>query len=513
MMPAMTTRDEAHRPHFHYTPARHWINDPNGLVWFEGEYHLFYQTNPYGNQWGHMSWGHAVGNDLVHWQELPVAIPEDEQASIYSGSVVVDTLNTSGLGEHGRPPLVALYTGCLRRPEGGQAQYLAHSTDRGRTWTKYAGNPVLDLGLRDFRDPKVFWHAPTARWVMVVVVPDDRCAKFFASADLKTWTWLSDFSAPFEGQGIWECPDLIPLPMAGEPDTWLFKVDVFGGHPSGGTGARIFCGRFDGTRFHAEPEAAPRWADLGADFYAALSWAALPNAPARQVWLAWMSCHRYAQHTPTTAWRGAMTVPRELKLRRGGALGWQLLQQPVAELQALRGPADAPADLAVNDAEVEWPGSTAAPAAYELACVLEPGDATACGLLLHRGAGVCTRVGLDVQRGTVFIDRGNSGWTPPDDPVYAQRHEAPVPAGPVRLRVLVDTASVEVFVGDGEITLTDAVFPPEGALGLGLYAAGGTARFGSLCRWPLARARITPPDAAATPAHAAPTPASPSAAT
>jgi fructan beta-fructosidase len=289
-----------HRPLYHFTPERHWINDPNGLVWFEGEYHLFYQHNPFGNEWGHMSWGHAVSTDAVNWQELAVAIAEDERVSIYSGSVVVDSDNTSGFGDGGVVPLVAIYTGCLRRPEGGQAQEVAYSLDRGRTWQPYEANPVLDLGLRDFRDPKVFWHAPTRRWVMAVVLPDDRKVLFYGSSNLIQWQFLSEFSSPFEGEGIWECPDLIPMQIPGEGERWLFKVDVFGGHPSGGTGARLFFGHFDGRHFHAEPEAAPQWADFGADFYAALSWSHLP-ADHPPMWLAWMSCHLYAKHLPWSA--------------------------------------------------------------------------------------------------------------------------------------------------------------------------------------------------------------------
>jgi fructan beta-fructosidase len=493
-------RREPHRPQFHFSPARNWLNDPNGLVFFDGEYHLFYQYNPQGDQWGHMSWGHAVSTDLLNWQELPVAIAEDERVSIYSGSVVVDTHNSSGFGDGSAPPLVAVYTGCRRVPEGGQAQELAYSTDRGRSWTKYPGNPVLDLGLRDFRDPKVFWHAPGARWVMVVVVPDDRCAKFYASHDLKAWQWLSDFAAPFDGDGIWECPDLIPLPAPGEPGAtvWLLKVDVFGGHPSGGTGARIFFGHFDGTRFVPEPEAAPRWADFGADFYAALSWAGLPPAAdgrPRQVWLAWLNCHRYAKLLPTAPWRGAMSLPRTLAARRVAGQ-WQLLQQPVAELARLRGKPQAHAALVLADGKeftLLPEGSDGRCAEIELA--IDAGAMTAgeCGLRLHAGdQGVGTRVGFDAARGTVFVDRSRAGFNPPGDALYPQRREVPVPAQargrPLRLRVMLDWSSVEVFIGDGEATLSEQVLPAGDCRGLLLYANGAAAAFAGLRVWPLAPA-------------------------
>lgn len=486
------TPGEPYRPRYHYTAARNWINDPNGLVWFDGEYHLCYQYNPFGDQWGHMSWGHAVSPDLVHWQELPVALPEDERVSIYSGSVVVDERHSAGFGEGRHPALVAVYTGCLRRPEGGQAQELAWSTDRGRTWTKHAGNPVLDLGLRDFRDPKVFWHAPSARWVMAVVVPDDRRVQFHGSSDLKRWTKLGEFGAPFEGEGIWECPDLLPLQVPGEGTRWLFKVDVFGGHPSGGTGARIFFGDFDGERFIPEPEPQPQWADYGSDFYAALSWANLAARPPSQaapgeeaVWIAWMNCHRYARALPTSPWRGAMTVPRALSARRiDGRL--RLLQQPVAALQALRGPAWELPPIEVGEAGcVLSPPAGFDSTSFELECSVESSTAQAWAVALRVGVdsneGEATLVGYDNLRQVVFLDRSRAGFAPPGDPHYAGRREAPcpppAPGRPLRLRVLVDACSVEVFVGQGELTLTEQILPGARSLGLRLVSHGGSTGF------------------------------------
>ncbi len=487
-------RNEAHRPQFHFSPGKNWINDPNGLIWFEGEYHLFFQTNPFGDQWGHMSWGHAVSTDLVNWQELPVAIAEDERASIYSGSVVVDWRNSSGFGDGTAPPLVAIYTGCLRVPEGGQAQELAYSTDRGRSWVKYADNPVLDLGLRDFRDPKVFWHEATARWVMVVVLPDDRKACFYASADLKCWQWLSDFSSPFPGEGIWECPDLIPLPDGEGQTVWMFKVDVLAGHPSGGSGARIFFGTFDGTRFVAQPEDAPRWADWGADFYAALSWSGLPDAPQRQVWLAWMNCHRYAKHLPSQPWRGAMSVPRQLSVRRSGTR-WDLLQQPVPALHALRDrPFRWPATALESDERTLLPSNTRH---RQLELTLQVLDCKAqhCGLQLRSELGEVLRMGYHPQQRGVFVDRSRSGFCPPDDAHYPQLRWAPVvppsPDQPLRLRVLVDWSSVEVFIGDGEQVVTEQFYARGQAWSLSLYADQGLAQFGALEGWTLHSARMT----------------------
>ncbi len=460
------------RPRFHFTAARHWINDPNGLVWFEGEAHLFFQHNPFGNEWGHMSWGHAVAPDLMRWRELPVAIAEDERASIFSGSVVVDEDNTSGFGDGRTPPLVAVYTGCLRRPEGGQAQELAFSTNRGRSWTKYPGNPVLDRGLQDFRDPKVFWHAPTSRWVMVVSLPAERRLAFYGSPDLKAWTLLSHFDAGARHQGIWECPDLFELPLAGEAPVWVLKVDAFEGHPSQGSGARLFFGRFDGREFHAEPEDAPRWADFGADFYAALSWNGLPG---RQAWIGWMNCHRYARLLPTSPWRGAMSVPRELSLVRG-RYGLQLRQWPVAELRDWHGDSvEVPAFALEGERSLLPAGFDGRALDIELRCGAT--EARRFGLRVREGAGEGTQVGWDGQRGCLFVDRARSGFLPAD-PHYAGRREAPMAAPPWRLRVLVDHSSVEVFANDGETVITEQILPGDGSRGLVAWSEGGSTRFG-----------------------------------
>jgi fructan beta-fructosidase len=399
--------------------------------------------------------------------------------------VVLDQNNSSGFGDDAAPVLVAIYTGCLRRPEGGQAQDLANSLDRGRSWTKYANNPVLDLGLRDFRDPKVFWHEPTQRWIMLVVLAHERRAQLYGSPDLKTWLLLSEFESPFADQGIWECPDLIPLRVSAEESVWLFKVDVLAGHPSGGSGARIFFGQFDGKHFIAEPEVAPRWADEGADFYAALSWANLPQG--RQVWLAWMNCHRYAKHLPTHPWRGAITVPRELSARRT-AQGWQLLQVPVAELAQLRGAGSVHAALCLTHGEQALPWANVQ-RCLDIELSIVSSTAHECGLALRFGGGAVTRIGFCAARQAVFVDRSAAGFNPPDDEFFAQRCyvacAAPAADKPLRLRVLLDWSSVEVFVGDGEATLTLQIFPQAERCAVALYAEGSSTDFGEIRIWPL----------------------------
>ncbi|NOT58825.1 MAG: glycoside hydrolase family 32 protein, partial [Acidobacteria bacterium] len=251
------TYDEPYRPQFHFTPAQNWMNDPNGLVYYKGEYHLFYQYNPFGNSWGHMSWGHAVSRDLVHWRHLPVALAEENEVMIFSGSAVVDWQNTSGLCRNPDPQdkscLIAIYTGHIEKSATrarSESQHLAVSNDRGRTWQKYAGNPVLDIGYGDFRDPKVIWHAATKQWVMVVSLSKEQKVRFYGSPDLKQWKLLSEFgpAGVKNDKMLWECPDLFELPIANQPSKkrWVLIVNINPGGFAGGSGGQYFIGKFDG---------------------------------------------------------------------------------------------------------------------------------------------------------------------------------------------------------------------------------------------------------------------------
>ncbi|MGC0334463.1 fructan beta-fructosidase [Streptomyces sp. SAI-170] len=244
---------ETYRPQFHFTPQKNWMNDPNGLVYHDGEYHLFYQYNPGGNSWGNMSWGHAVSKDLVHWQELPLALPHDDEEMVFSGSAVIDRDNTTGFGTRKNPPMVAIYTS-HHKSTGRQAQSLAYSTDRGRTWTKYPGNPVLDIGSTEFRDPKVQWYAPTRSWLMTVSLSTEHKVRFYSSRNLKDWNLLSEFGPEGATGGVWECPDLFPLPVDGDENNvkWVLVVNINPGGIAGGSAAQYFVGDFDGKKFTAE---------------------------------------------------------------------------------------------------------------------------------------------------------------------------------------------------------------------------------------------------------------------
>ncbi len=258
------THKEPYRPQIHFTPQDQWMNDPNGLFYYEGEYHLFYQYNPYGNTWGHMSWGHAVSTDLIHWKHLPVALKEENGIMIFSGSAVVDWHNSSGFGTKNSPPIVAIYTG-YHEATGLQEQSISYSTDKGRTWTKYSENPVLDLDLNNFRDPKVFWYSADQKWVMVVAMPMDRKVQFYSSSDLKSWSLMSDFGPIGSVRGQWECPDLFPIKTNTGEEQWILQIDIDSGAISGGSGSQYFVGFFDGTNFSLDPsmEATPPYIPLG----------------------------------------------------------------------------------------------------------------------------------------------------------------------------------------------------------------------------------------------------------
>lgn len=246
---------EPFRPQFHFTPERNWMNDPNGLFYYAGEYHLFYQYNPFGDKWGHMSWGHAVSPDLVHWQHLPLALPEADGVMIFSGSAVVDWHNSSGFGQDGQPPMVAIYTGCRVDSDGIQYECIAYSNDKGRTWTKYAGNPVINRNSKDFRDPKVQWYEPTKSWIMTVSLSAEHKVCFYGSPNLREWTLLSQFGPSGATAGVWECPDLFELPVPGTQDhRWVLAVNINPGSIAGGSGGQYFIGQFDGKQFTPDPD-------------------------------------------------------------------------------------------------------------------------------------------------------------------------------------------------------------------------------------------------------------------
>lgn len=473
---AALAQNEPFRPQFHFTPEKNWMNDPNGMVFYEGEWHLFYQYNPHGNTWGHMSWGHAVSRDLVHWEHLPLALAEENDVMIFSGSAVVDWKNSSGFGKDGQPPLVAIYTGhYTKKPI--QNQHIAYSNDRGRTWTKFSGNPVLDVKMADFRDPKVFWHEASARWVMTVALAKESKVHFYASPDLKQWKYVGEFGGTGAMGGLWECPDLFPLTIEGGGTKWVLIVNINPGGPAGGSGCQYFVGEFDGVRFKAD-STATLWADHGADFYAGVSWSDVPKTDGRRVWLGWMSNWDYAGKVPTHPWRSAMSVPRELTLRRTPD-GLRLVQQPVAEMLKLREPAPRSFPGGTFSAAAEWLLNQT-----NLAPLLDvefafTGITAKSGftLQLNTGPGEATTIQFNGAQSCLVLDRTRSGKTD-FHARFAARHETPVRIsdGRVTLRLLLDTSSLEVFAQNGETVVTELIFPTAGPRRLSLTNDGEAPR-------------------------------------
>ncbi|MGI9075637.1 MAG: glycoside hydrolase family 32 protein [Bryobacteraceae bacterium] len=476
---ASSIYDEPYRPQYHFSPRQNWTNDPNGLVYFEGEYHLFFQYNPFGDQWGHMSWGHAVSRDLLHWNELPVALPEQNGIMIFTGSTVIDRSNTSGFCRAGKPCLVAVYTGhtsAIGSHRALQTQNLAYSNDRGRTWTKYARNPVLNLNLPDFRDPKVFWSEQAKRWIMLVSMPDDHKVRIYASANLKQWQQLSEFGPAGATSGQWECPELFQLPVNGKTDEtrWVLKVGLNPGGLHGGSAEQYFIGRFDGTRFvNDNPPSLSLWTDYGKDCYCALTFNGLPETQA-PVMIGWMNNWQYAAALPTKPWRGQMTVPRRLSLRTTPD-GLRLFQEPIDALQQLREQPFALTDQSVEQVNKRLSsGQYGKRHTFELRSTLPLGTAQEVGWKLFAADGSFTMVGYNRRAQQLFVDRTHSGVVV-NSKGFSTRTTAPLPlpGNILKLDILVDRCSIEVFADNGRITMTNLVFPQIRAQGVEVYSKGG----------------------------------------
>lgn len=456
-MPLSPKHPQPHRPVCHYTPAAHWMNDPNGLFFHQGLYHLFYQYHPDSAVWGPMHWGHATSADLVHWQEQPVALAPDEHGMIFSGSAVVDVDNTSGLAGPGQVAIVALFTYRDKvAEERGDAVYesqgLAWSLDHGMTWRKHPGPVLPNPGFKDFRDPKVFWHVPSRRWLMALAC-GDRVA-LYASTNLHQWQALSSFTAEGgAGEGVWECPDLFELPLQGvEPGRrrWVLLVSTTAGGPAGGSATRYFVGDFDGQRFVAEHEDV-RWLDAGPDHYAGVTW---NNTPGRCLFVGWMSNWLYALKTPTSPWRGAMTLPRELALRE--VCGQARLCAPVArEVEACFEPV---AEAGAGQAETLSPWLAASATCCRLHLTAAADEDWS--LYLADAHGSTWRLDHDAATGHLRADRRRSGHVDFDErfaAVHALRRSGQ--AERTEVDIYLDACSVEVLVDAGLDGLTQLVFP------------------------------------------------------
>lgn len=324
----VTLSESDYRPAFHFTPPLHWMNDPNGMVYYKGEYHLFYQYNPGASTWGPMNWGHAVSADLFNWEDLSIALTPDNLGTIFSGSAVIDSFNTAGFKTGEELPMVAIYTSAGNT----QSQSMAYSNDKGRNWTKYANNPVLpNPGINDFRDPKVSWYAPLKKWIMALATGSK--ISFYSSPDLKNWTFESNFGVGFGAHGgVWECPDLFQMPVEGTNfKKWVLLVSINPGGPNGGSATQYFVGNFDGKTFTADSNVTS-WVDYGTDNYAGVTFSNMPTTDGRRIMIGWMSNWNYAGSVPTTSWRSTMTVPRVVTLIQN-TTGFKLRFNPIDELK------------------------------------------------------------------------------------------------------------------------------------------------------------------------------------
>lgn len=428
------------RPQLHFAPERNWMNDPNGLIYYKGKYHLFFQHNPFENFWGHMSWGHAVSDDLITWKELPVAIGDDEVHAIFSGSAVVDYFNTTGFGTLENPPMVAIYT-AHKHDHSHQSQALAFSLDEGVTWTKYAGNPVLDLHLDHFRDPKVTWDRTTESWLMSVALPKQQKISFYTSQNLKQWSHLSDFGPTAAVDGDWECPDLFPLAVDGD-DTkikWVLVISINPGGLTGGSGTQYFIGDWDGKEFKAD-YLKTRWVDFGRDNYAGVTFNDAPNS--RRIFIGWMNNWEYGKDFPTNPWRGSMTIPRELTLI-SDANQIVLCANPVVEASKYFNEkivAGAGSEILVIDTEVS----------------IAEGKSTKIRVACENGKFL--QFGYDSSSNSVFVDRTNAWNEIPSSGV----HNAPVSTDQNTLVItaIIDRGSIELFAAGGRCVVTDLLFLP-----------------------------------------------------
>lgn len=472
------------RPTYHFSP-NNWMNEPNGLIKIGSTWHLFFQHNPNGNFWGTLNWGHATSTDLVRWTRLPEAIPDGNGIQSFTGTAYYDVANTSGLGKKDNPPYLAFYTGYF--PSSGvQDQRIAYSVDQGATWTKFAGNPVISkdqeaqheatAGLES-RDPKVFFHDATKRWVMILAHGGQNKMTFWTSPDAKTWTWQSDFTSR-DVRGIpssvtgWEVPDFFQLPVDGSTDKkWVMLVTPAQGSPAGGNGQFALTGSFDGTKFTADTfDPATMWLDYGRDFDGALSWENVPASDGRKIIASVMNS--YGGNPPTNTWKGMLSFPRTLKLKNiGGKL--RFLQQPIQELTT----ASTSVKHMVN--QTLTPGQTLLSDVHGRALDIQlsfvPSKGSKLSLTVRKGQSEGTVITYNQADGTVSVDRSKSGNISYDPAAGGVQTVALAPdaSGLVRLRALVDECSLEAYGGEGQVVISNLIFPATASDGLSLTTTGG----------------------------------------
>lgn len=503
-----TANTDYYRPSYHFTPAYGWMNDPNGMVYKDGEYHLYYQYNPYGSKWGNMHWGHAVSRDLIHWQHLDPAIARDTLGHIFSGSSVVDIHNTAGYGKNA---IIALYTSASDK--NGQIQCMAYSTDNGRTFTKYESNPVLTPfdGLRDFRDPKVFWYENGKCWYMIVSA--DKETRFYKSKNLKKWEYVSAFGNGMGQQPCqYECPDFFQLPVNGDPNNmkWVMIMNINPGCLFGGSATEYFVGDFDGKNFTCTDAHEAKWMDYGKDHYATVTFS---NTGNRVLAMTWMSNWQYADLTPFKQNRGSNGLPRELKLFELDNKYY--IQEGVApEVMALRKETKELGNLTIEK-EKDLAGiASGMNGAFEIEADVTADANGIAGIEIYNNKQERTLVYIDMKNRRIVTDRTESGLT--DFGKYSEPHhiekkwdkqrkeQSLLPArmvnainyknnfalatwAPLNLcgkdkktfhvDIFVDKSSIELFVDGGRIAMTNLVFPIAPYENVKFYSQTGKSEF------------------------------------
>lgn len=447
---------ESFRPVYHHTPAYGWMNDPNGMFYKDGVYHLYFQYNPYGSVWGNMHWGHSTSTDLMHWKFEGCAIVPDAWGAIFSGSCVVDHENTAGFGKEA---VVAFYTSAKSTPWGDiQMQSMAYSLDNGKTFTKYEGNPILTSSEKDFRDPKVFWYAPGKHWVMILAVGQHM--EIYFSINLKEWKKESEFGA-MQGAhgGVWECPDLVEIPVEGTREKkWVLICNLNPGGPFGGSAAQYFVGSFDGKKFVNESPTQTKWMDWGKDNYATVTWNNAPDG--RCIALGWMSNWQYANNVPTRQYRSANTLARDLTLYREGQELY-LKSTPSSEVKKARGKKVSIPSFKVSEKHEMVNLFEEKQGAYEVEIVIQNTGASKIAFCLLNDKGEKVSMYYDLNRKQFVMDRSESGK------VDFSKDFPAVTVAPVNvdkeltLRLFVDRSSIEAFGEDGKFVMTNLVFPSQ----------------------------------------------------
>lgn len=447
---------ESFRPVYHHTPAYGWMNDPNGMFYKDGVYHLYFQYNPYGAVWGNMHWGHSTSTDLMHWKFEGCAIVPDAWGAIFSGSCVVDHENTAGFGKEA---VVAFYTSAKSTPWGDiQMQSMAYSLDNGKTFTKYEGNPILTSSEKDFRDPKVFWYAPGKHWVMILAVGQHM--EIYSSVNLKEWKKESEFGA-MQGAhgGVWECPDLVEIPVEGTREKkWVLICNLNPGGPFGGSAAQYFVGSFDGKKFVNESPTQTKWMDWGKDNYATVTWNNAPDG--RCIALGWMSNWQYANNVPTRQYRSANTLARDLTLYREGQELY-LKSTPSSEVKKARGKKVSIPSFKVSEKHEMVNLFEEKQGAYEVEIVIQNACASKIAFCLLNDKGEKVSMYYDLNRKQFVIDRSESGT------VDFSKDFPAVTVAPANvdkeltLRLFVDRSSIEAFGEDGKFVMTNLVFPSQ----------------------------------------------------